>query len=161
MRHAGWLMLCGLIMALPGAAQECRPLSGVWRMVPEKSFFAGLKNPAEQAENETLVIAQKGAKIEESWNLDGSRLHENVAYGYVVDGTQQVLPKGSHMPAWVRAEWQNCTLIVDKKMPFLAGFSFEVRNTYVLSPDGKQLTILQEAHSQIAEVERRLLFEKQ
>lgn len=65
------------------------------------------------------------------------------------------------MPSSVRARWQNCTLIVNMKMSFVGGLTFDVRNTYVLSNERKQLAILQEAHSKLADVERRLVFERQ
>jgi len=154
-------MLCTLIFALSGTGQECRPISGTWRLVPAKSFFAGVKDPSEQAENETLVIAQDGANIEEIWTMEGTRLRGRVAYSFLADGTEQVIDKGARAPSSVRAQWQNCTLVADKKMVFVGGLRFEVRHTYVLAQGGAQLTIFQEAHSKIADVERRLVFERQ
>lgn len=157
----GFWAVLAVLLALPGAAQECRPLDGTWRMNRAKSFFAGLKNPGEQAEDETLAIKDAGGKIQEIWSFEGSRIHDRVAYAYIVDGGEHSVGKGPLIPSSVRAEWQNCTLIVYKEMPFLGGLKFKVRNTYVLSGDGKELTILQEAHNVLADVERRLVFDRQ
>ena len=129
-------------------------------MNPSKSFFAGVKNPNEQAENETLVIAQNGPQIEENWSFDGSKIRGQAVYRYPVDGRERSLSKGPNIPSTVRAEWQNCTLIANKVMPFVGGLKLEVRNTYVLSPDGLELTILQETHNAVVEVERRLVFDR-
>lgn len=164
MTRATRIAFWALLFSLPLLAQQCLSLTGTWRMNRAHSFFAGMKNPSEQAENETLVIVQNGSSVQESWTFEGSHIHEQVSYSFAVDGTEQKINnagKSRQAPASVRAEWQNCTLIVDKKMFLYGLFTTDVKNTYVLSNQGKRLTILQESHTAFAESERRLVFDRQ
>jgi len=164
MIRACWIAVLALILSVPMAAQQCHSLSGRWRMDPTGSFFAGLKLPSQQAENETLTITQAGGSIQEEWTFAGTAINGNTSYSFVPDGSEQKIARSGdseQVPVSVRAEWQNCTLIVHKKMVAHGSLLLEFKNTYVLSEKGERLTIFQEAQHAFIDCERRLVFYRQ
>ena len=55
------------------------------------------------------------------------------------------------------AVWQNCTL-VQTGYSRLFGMEVQTTSTFVISPDGQRLEILQYGESPISVVDRRLVF---
>jgi hypothetical protein len=158
------LLITVVLYALPGLSQECHSLTGTWKMNPAKSFFAGMKTPDQQAEQETLVMVQDGSKIQQTWDYQGSQIKDKVTYEFIVDGTEQKPAnpiKNRRIPPTIRPEWQNCTLITEEKVVLFGSFSIGTRNTYVLADRGRQLTILQESHNNFGDTERWLVFDRQ
>ncbi len=98
--------------------------------------------------------------IHERWSFDGRHLHETWSYSFRPDGRPQPTDTRSvlySVPTSVVARWQNCTLLVDG-FSSLFGLQISTLNTYVFSPDGRILTILQSSESPIMHVSRRLVF---
>ncbi len=165
-RRTGVLAKCLLIFSLiygPGLiAQECHPVTGAWKMNPSKSFFAGTRSADGQAEAETLRMTQTPGKILQVWNYQGSKINGEVSYEFTTDGKDNKITArgvGNRLPQFVRAEWQNCTLIYWEKTVVFGMMEFETKNTVVLSAGGKELTILQESHTVLGDTERRLAFD--
>jgi hypothetical protein len=152
-----WL-LCGVNLL----AQECHSLTGTWKMNPTKSFFAGTKTPDQQAEAETLRMTQAAVKISQAWNYQGSIIKGEAIYDFTTDGKDNPLTgKGPLAPQSVRSEWQNCTLIYWEKILLFGMFPIELENKLVITPGGKELTILQDSHGITGDIERRLVFDLQ
>jgi hypothetical protein len=96
------------------------------------------------------------------WNYQGSVIKGEVSYEFTTDGKDNKITVRSprpHAPQFVRAEWQNCTLIYWEKLVVPEILEFETKNTVVISAEGKELTILQESHSVLGDTERRLAFD--
>jgi para-nitrobenzyl esterase len=131
-------------------------------MERESSLFASIKAPSEQAENEIVKITQASDRVREDWTFEGTAIKGRASYSFAVDGSEQPITRGEQSvrtPISVRAEWQNCTLIVHEKM-LVHSLVVEFKNTYVLSERGKRLTIFQEAHRGVIDSERRLVFQR-
>ncbi len=165
-RTAGSLLVLALATATSSvaAAQSCHPLEGSWRlslresqMGPSLSF-----SPYYTVRNVGLRLREEGTRIEERWSFSGRHLHETWSYSFRPDGRPQPTRTKSVLygvPTSVIARWQNCTLIVDG-LSSLFGLRISTLNTYVFSPDGQTLTILETSDSPIMHLSRRLVFER-
>jgi hypothetical protein len=65
---------------------------------------------------------------------------------------------GPGVPRNLKPEWENCTLMVTEIGGGRGGGS---KSKYVLTKDGKQLTIYQESSGGMGDSEKRLVFDKQ
>lgn len=147
-----------------------------------KSMFGTDKIPTQQPEKETLTIQQNGAEIRQTWEYQGSIVKGRSNYSFVADGTEQkptnlapnvgggsetaategnpfgIRRGGPGVPQGLKPEWENCTLIVTE---IGGGRGGGRKSKYVLTKDGKQLTIYQESSGGMGDSEKRLLFDKQ
>jgi hypothetical protein len=147
-----------------------------------KSVFGSSKVPGGQAEKEVLTIQQNGAEIRETWEYQGSVVKGRSSYSFVANGTEQKPTNfappvgggteiavtdgnpfggrrgGSGVPQSLKPEWENCTLIVTEAA---GGRGGATKSKYVLTPDGKQLTIYQESANGMGDSEKWLVFDKQ
>ncbi len=172
------LAVCGV----PAQAQHCFPLTGTWNLNMSKSMFGTDKIPTQQPEKEVLMIQQNGAEIRETWEYRGSLVKGRSSYSFVADGTEQkptnlappvggatetaategnpfgIRRGGPGIPQSLKPEWENCTLIVTETGGGRGGAR---KSRYVLSQDGKQLTINQESAGGMGDSEKKLVFDKQ
>ncbi len=155
-----------LLVVLPGlaAAQTCNSLQGRWALVPEAgSLGSGLSfNPYYAISGVQLRIQARGQRVEQHWHFTGPHVDRIARYAFSVDGTRQ--PTGIAEPrdfeyVATSAVWQNCTL-VQTGYSQLFGMEVQTTSTFVLSPDGRELEILQYGESPISVVERRLVFHR-
>lgn len=175
------LLWAALAAAIPAHAQHCLPLTGTWNLNVPKSMFGSDKIPTQQPEKETLTIEQNGAEIRQTWDYLGSIVKGRSTYSFVADGTEQkprnlapptaggtetaategnpfgIRRGGPGIPQSLVPEWENCTLIVTET----GGRGGGRKSKYVLTKDGKQLTIYQESSGGMGDSERRLVFDKQ
>jgi hypothetical protein len=167
--------------AMPAQAQHCLSLTGTWSLNTSKSLFGTDKIPTQQPEKEVLTIQQNGAEIRQTWEYQGSLVKGKSSYSFVADGTEQkptnlappaggatgtaategnpfgIRRGGPPVPQSLKPEWENCTLIVTEG----GGRGGARKSRYVLTKDGKQLTIYQESSGGMGDSEQRWVFDKQ
>ncbi|MCC7463568.1 MAG: hypothetical protein IT480_14035 [Gammaproteobacteria bacterium] len=160
------LMLAISMGAVPlsAVAQSCQPLEGSWTLMPEQGDLgSGLAfNPYYAITGVQLTMRLQGQRIEQRWQFSGPHVARSTHYSFTADGTRQATAVAEPMDfeyVAVAASWQNCTLV---QSGFSHLFGMEVRtiNTYVVSPDGTRLEILQYGESPISVIDRRLVFRR-
>ena len=182
LRYRSCLLWASLAVAgaIPARAQHCLSLTGKWNLNLSKSMFGTDKIPTQQPEKETLTIQQNGAEISQTWEYLGSLVKGRSSYRFVADGTEQkpvnlaapaggaevaategnpfgIRRGGPGIPQSLKPEWENCTLIVTQS----GGRGGGTKSRYVLTRDGKQLTIYQESSGFMGDSEKKLVFDKQ
>jgi len=162
---AAWLLALALAGAPHSAgAQSCHPLDGVWVLQPDRSLLgSGLSfNPYYAIAGVRLTIGADGGRITQQWRFTGPHLERTTRYVFAVDGTRRDTAVAEPMDfeyAAIAAEWQNCTLL-QTGYSHLFGMEVATTNSYLVSPDGRELTIVQYGESPISVVDRRLVFRK-
>jgi hypothetical protein len=145
-------------------------------------MFGTDKIPTQQSEKETLTIQQNGPEIRQTWEYQGSLVKGRSSYSFVADGTEQkpanlapaaggaaetaategnpfgIRRGGPGVPQGLKPEWENCTLIVTETGGGRGGGR---KSKYVLTKDGRQLTIYQESAGGMGDSEKRWVFDKQ
>lgn len=158
-------LLVALLAASSGAqAQSCNKPDGTWILVPEESSLgSGLSfNPYYAIASIRLTIGLGTNRVTQQWAFKGEHLDRTTSYDLVVDGIRRQTSVKDAMDfeyVAASAEWQNCTLIV-QGFSRLFGLEVATTNTYVVSEDGRKLTILQYGESPISVVDRRVLFQR-
>ncbi len=161
------LIAAPLVLGLAGAAgaQTCHSLSGVWRFDRAGSLMgSGLSfNPTYAVSDIGLTLDQAAdGSVQERWRMVGPHVQEVDAFRVQPDGQARPTHLVSVLdttPEAVSGEWLNCTLVV-KARTHLFGQEIWTQNVYLVAPDGRRLTIVQTSHSNLGDVERRLVFEK-
>jgi hypothetical protein len=164
---AAYLALAVAVASAPrlAQAQTCHRLDGVWDLLSDRSNLAGGMsfNPYYAITSVQLSIHTSDLRVAQQWDYSGQHLRRTARYDFRADGTRQVSGLADPMDfeyAAISAEWQNCTL-VQKGYSHLFSLEVVTTSTYVVSPDGRELTILQYGESPISVVDRRLVFRKQ
>ncbi len=164
--RGAWLVSL-LFAALPAtaSAQSCPTLAGSWKLAVRASVNVRSLgfNPYYQVRAVDLRLHVTDGRVYESWAFRGVHLHEHWVYSFKPDGVRYPTHTRSRLygvPTSVAATWQNCTLIVDGHSS-LFGTKITTVSTYVFSPDGRTLTILQSSDSSIMRIERRLVFHRE
>ena len=170
-RRAGAGPMVALIMAVlvAGApvavrAQTCHRLDGAWVLQPDKGRLgSGLSfNPYYAISGVQLNIEMSGEQMTQQWRFSGPHLQRAARYAFAIDGTRRDTGLAEPMDfeyVAIAAEWQNCTL-VQTGYSRLLGMEVVTTNTYLVSPDGRELTIVQYGESPVSVVDRRLVFRK-
>lgn len=143
-------------------AQTCNQPLGTWQLAPaESSLGSGLSfNPYYAIADVRLTIGIDTNRVSQQWFFKGEHLDRAASYEFVADGVRRATALKDAMDfeyVAVSAEWQNCTLIV-QGFSRLFGLEVATTNTYVVSADGRRLTIVQYGESPISVVDRRLVF---
>jgi hypothetical protein len=163
---AAWLLSATLAFCPhPARAQSCHPLDGVWILQPDRSSHATHLsfNPHFAITAVRLAIRSEGERITQQWQFRGPHLDRTTRYAFRVDGTRRDTGLADPMDfeyAAIAAEWQNCTL-VQTGFSHLFGLEVVMTSSYIVSPDGSALTIVQFGESPISIVDRRLVFRKE
>jgi hypothetical protein len=149
-------------------AQEAR-LSGTWALDLSKSFLAG-EHPISGYEL-VWTIEQSGSQItlaEKSHNASFANILVPDAEKhaeFTTDGKEYEVQKADSISranptsAVVKAEWQGNTLLVTERGASWGGSSITRRRIFA-SPDGSQITVLLEMHSQMLDMEESLVFQR-
>lgn len=166
MSTAAGLLLVTLVAApLAAYAQHCQTLEGVWNLSPDESRLgSGLSfNPYFAITAVKLTIHLGPSRITQQWVFTGPHLNRTTRYLFTAAGTRQSTQLAQPLDfeySAIAAEWQNCTLIVNG-FGLLYGRKVVTTETYVLSADGRDLTVLQSGESAISVTDRRLAFVRQ
>ena len=152
------------VIAGAARAQSCQPLEGEWAFSGSESRVgAGLAfNPHDAVTGIELSI-RGGRQIAQRWDFHGPYLQRTARYELQMDGLRR--PTGIKDPkdfeySDIAAEWQNCTLIVHG-LSHLFGLEVATTDTYVVSEDGRRLSILRAAESPVAVTDQTLVFLRQ
>ena len=163
-RSAFLALLLLAVLPVTASAQSCHAFEGSWKLAVHASVNVRSLgfNPYYEVRAVDLRLHFRNGRVYQDWVFRGTHLHEHWAYSFRPDG----LPYPTHtrsvlygVPTSVTAAWQNCTLIVDGHSR-LFGKQITTVSTYVFSPDGRTLIILQSADSPIMHTERRLVFHR-
>jgi hypothetical protein len=168
-----WLTaaLIGGSFALPTAiasnadeAPSCLSPEGNWVLEEEGISGPALSlNPYFEISSIALTTRVNNAQVAQDWIFIGPHLNRTAHYVFSVEGNLENTGVKSPMDfeyTAISAQWQNCTLI-QSGYSQLFGLTVQTTNTYVLSPDGTRLTILQYGESPISVLDRRLVFKRQ
>jgi hypothetical protein len=120
-------------------------------------------NPYYRVRTVALRLRDTGGRVFEEWGFRGPHLRERWSFSFEPNGQAYLTHTHSRLysvPTSVIATWQNCTLIVDGGSR-LFGQRIITTSTYVFSPHGRTLTILQSIASPIMHIVRRLVFHRQ
>jgi hypothetical protein len=158
------LLLSALAPFSVANAQTCHSLEGSWVLKPEGGMVGAALSfdPYYAISAIRLTMRLRGPTVEQDWEFSGAHLQRATRYEFTTDGQRQA--SGIQAPtdfeyAAVSSVWQNCTLI-QTGYSRLFGMEVSTVSSYVISPEGKELTILQSGESPIAAIERRLEFRK-
>jgi hypothetical protein len=160
------LVLATLPATLSGVAgaQSCHALDGTWELDAGRgNLGSGLSfNPHYAVTGLRLTLRQQAQRIEQQWHFTGPHIDRTARYVFSVDGVRQPTAVAEPMDfeyVAVAAVWQNCTLV---QTGYSRLFGMEVRttSTFVFSPDGRELEILQYGESPISVVDRQLVFHR-
>jgi len=148
--------------ASAAALPSCHALDGHWTLEPEKgNLGSGLSfNPYYAINGAELELKRTGTRIAERWHFTGPHLDRVTRYEYATDGLRHASQLTDPMDfeyAAMAADWQNCTL-VETGYSHLFGLEVATTNSYFVSVDGRELTIVQYGESPISVVDRRLVF---
>ena len=151
-----------LACAQPAAAQTCHPLTGTWAFDAAASRMGGGMsfNPYYAVAGIGLTLDAKPGRVMQSWHLTGAHLDEIDSYTTPTDGSEAATDAHSHlntMPARVQGTWEACTL-VEAGTAMLFGQTVVTTSRFVVSADDRRLTIQQEAHSDLGDSYRTLVF---
>ena len=162
------ILLASLLLASGVAesadAQSCHSPAGEWTLAPSESHIGTSLsfNPYYEIAAVHLSIRTDGSTISQSWAFKGPHLDRITHYKIASDGIRHPTTLQDAMDfeyIAISAEWQNCTLLVTG-ISQLFGMEIATTNTYVISVDGRQLTILQYGESPISVVDRQLVFRR-
>ena len=152
------------ISITPARAQTCHSVVGSWELVADHGIVGAALSfdPYFVITDIRLTTKLAGAEISQAWEFSGPHLSRTTHYQFRADATRRTTglkdPRDFEYVA-LAAQWQNCTLI-QTGYSLLFGLEVATTSTYVLSPDGQELTILQSGESPISVVERRLLLRR-
>ena len=146
------------LVALPLAlafAQQKPDFSGTWKMNVEKSEFGALPGPTSR----TDVITHKEPSLTDDVTAEGARGKQQYTAKYTTDGkevTNQIGPR--EVKSTIK--WEGNSLVLSSKTSF-NGAEMNAQSTWVLSADGKTLTISTHYVSAMGETDQKIIYEKQ
>jgi len=151
-------------LASPAFGQSCHSLSGDWVLDGTASKLgSGLSfNPYYKVDAINLTLDQRREAVHQSWNLKGAHIAETDRYTTPADGRAVPTNLSSRLntiPIEVRGTWENCTL-VEQARTNLFGQTIWTESRFIVSPNGRRLTIRQSSHSDLGDVERDLVFDR-
>jgi hypothetical protein len=149
------VLLAVLFAALAGQALAATNYSGVWKLDVSKSDFG----PAPTPEFMTRTITHRDPMLEIKTHQKGAAGETTTELKYTTDGKECInkLPQGE---AKGNAKYVDGKLVIDSTRE-AQGNELKFKETYVLSPDGKGLTINNHVSVQGQEFDITFVFTKQ
>ena len=147
-----------ILIALPlvsAFAQQKPDFSGTWKLNVVKSVFGQLPGP----ESRTDVITHKEPSLSNSVTAEGAQGKQEYTVNYTTDGKEALNKVG---PREIKStlKWAGSNLVISSKFLF-NDMDVTSEATWVLSPDGKTLTIDTHFTSSMGEADQKYVFEKQ
>ncbi len=136
-------------------AQGKPDFSGTWKLNVAKSDFGILGGPTSR----TDVITHKEPSVTNSVTAEGAQGKQEYTINYTTDGKEAVNKIG---PREIKStvKWAGSSLVVSSKFVFNdADVNGEA--TWILSPDGKTLTVSAHFTSTMGDADQKFVFEKQ
>ena len=136
-------------------AQQKTDYSGTWKLNVDKSDFGVLGGPTSR----TDVITQKEPSISDHVTADGAQGKQEYTVTYSTDGKETANTFGE-MSAKSTTKWDGNSLVINTKLKF-NDTDVDVVSTWVLSADGKTLTVSAHISSTMGETDQKLTYDRQ
>jgi hypothetical protein len=152
------ILSISFLMALPlfsVFSQQKPDLSGTWKLNVPKSDFGVLPGPTSR----TDVITYKEPSITDHVTTEGDQGKQDYTVSYSTDGKETANTFGQ-LAAKSTAKWEGNNLVINSKVKF-NDTDVDVVSTWVLSADGKTLTVSAHISSTMGETDQKLTYEKQ
>src|ERR1700682_1846635 len=152
------LLSITFLIALPlGSvfAQQKPDFSGTWKLNVAKSEFGALPGP----ESRTDVITHKEPSITNNVTADGPQGKQQYTISYTTDG-KEVVNKIAPREVKSTVKWVGSSLVVNSKFVY-NDMDVTGELTWVLSADGRTLTISVHYATSMGDTDQKFVFEKQ
>ena len=154
-----WILLAGLLCALAGAAGVRPDFSGAWKLNNDKSTKDGTPDRVYTCEihqkRDTITVSTKAAPAPAIAPIDGT---------FITNGKLIVDKSFPHYHT-TSAIWEGATLIIEivekESRKDTAKVLGAMRESWVLSADGKTLTKFRQNAANGKSVDQKYVFEKQ
>lgn len=131
-------------------------LSGAWKLNNSKSDFGEMPPPDSRIE----TIDQNGNSVKIDTALIGGPMGDvKFSTSVTTDGKESTSTIMGN-PAKSTAHWEGNSLVVNTTAQFQDN-SFQIKNTYTLSPDGKTLDLTSQFSGGNGDMQQKLVFDKQ
>ena len=130
-------------------------LTGTWKLNVAKSDFGVLPGP----DKETFIVEHNDPVIKITVNAEGPQGKQDYVIESSTDGKEHVNKIGGN-DIKSTAAWEGGNLVSTAKTTF-QDQDVTIKNTYVLSEDGKILTVNSHLASAMGETDQKMIFEKQ
>lgn len=164
MRNAVLALTAVALFAGTGRAQAKPDFSGTWKLDTSKSQF----NEYVTLSSRNDVITQDGDKFTQKVDAASDQGNSSYTLSFVADGKTVDVPADSPAATQgmvtlkrISAVWKGTSLVVSEDLTYQGQFEFSSTLTYVLSQDGKTLTIGSHSATQAGDVDTKLVFAKQ
>ena len=152
------LLWTTLLITLPLVGVFAQPktdYSGTWKLNVAKSDFGPLPGP----DSRTDVITHKDPSLSNHVTAEGAQGKQEFTFKFTTDGKEAVNTVG---PREIKStvKWSGSNLVINSK--FVSNGSDVLSEaTWVLSSDGKTLTVSTHFTSSLGEADQKFVFEKQ
>lgn len=146
----------------PGAAAPIHAgappnLSGVWKLDIAKSDFGAGQPPASQVD----TIEMSGVSCKVTTDQKGGFMGDtNYTESFTTDGKESTWAGMGGSQVKGTAHWEGSTLVVEATTDF-QGSEVKIKDTYMLSEDGKTLHVTSHAGTSMGDFDSKMVFEKQ
>jgi hypothetical protein len=152
------LLSITFLLALPlvtVVAQQKPDFSGTWKLNVSKSDYGVLPGPTSR----TDVITHKEPSISNHVTSESDQGKLDYTLTYSTDGKETTNTVGERV-AKSTAKWEGNNLIINSKLK-VGDADIDVVATWVLSADGKTLTLNVHLSSAMGEADQKIVFERQ
>jgi hypothetical protein len=152
------LLSISFLLALPLVSVFAQPktdFSGTWKLNVAKSDFGMLGGPTSR----TDVITHKDPSLSDSVTAEGAQGKLAYVVSYTTDGKEAVNKIGER-EIKSTVKWSGNDLVVSSKLTY-NDMPVTGEATWVLSPDGKTLTVTAHFTSSMGDADQKFVFEKQ
>lgn len=129
--------------------------SGTWKLDVAKSDFGAIPGPTSR----TDVITHKDPTITNHVSLDGEQGKADYTVSYSTDGKEVTNTVGERVSKST-AKWEGANVVINTKLKF-GDADVDIVSTWVVSADGKTLTVSAHINSTMGETDQKLVYEKQ
>jgi hypothetical protein len=136
-------------------AQQKTDFSGTWKLNVAKSEFGMLGGPTSR----TDVITHKDPSLSDSVTAEGAQGKQQYTASYTTDGKEAVNKIGER-EIKSTLKWAGSNLVISSKLLY-NDMDVTGEATWVLSPDGKTLTLSAHYTSAMGDADQKFVFEKQ
>ena len=130
-------------------------LTGTWKLNVSKSDFGVLPGP----DSETFIVEHNDPVIKIKVSAEGPQGKQDYVLDSSTDGKEHINKIGGN-DVKSTAVWEGGNLVSTAKLTF-QDQDVTIKNTYVLSEDGKILTVNSHLASAMGETDQKMIFEKQ
>jgi len=142
------------LAALPAFAKP--NFSGDWKLNAAKSSFGQMPGPNSMTEK----ITHEEPKLTTAIKMSSDQGDFDMKATYTTDGKECTNEGFGGSPTKSTAKWDGDTLVIESKGQF-GDSEFSMSEKWVLSPDGKVLTVTRLFKSAMGEGEQKMVLEKQ